>query len=237
MRAASLAVSAGEMIPRTNDCLVGQTPAEGEKDQSNAEIGLKFTRGVHKQVVVRACATLTATCLIMGLAFTTFEPDQFHEATRVLSAHSNQSENGSNPLLGRDILLGSIRIWRPSASLSVSSIRVCNALDQTPVRLLVGGPSKLPGNRWVNIGTAWVSITRPCLSIPRETLQQYFPDGLALQCSFLAQNYENTAIPCYGGGFSYSSTSLLSGEYDCGGSPPTCSKQGYCQGDECFQTC
>jgi hypothetical protein len=218
------------MIPHTDDCSAGQTCAVGEENQSNAHIDLKVTRSAPKQVLVRACATLTAACLVMGLVFTTFEPDQFHDVTRVLSARVNQSENGSK------ILLGSIGVFRPGVYSRVSSIRVCNKLDETPVRLVIVGKSKLQGNPYVKIGTAWVSVRHPCTSIPTETLESYFPYNTVLRCWYVAENAVNNQIPCDGGDFYYSRYSLLSGEYDCGGSPPTCSKQGYCQGSICWQT-
>jgi len=216
------------MIPHTDDCSAGQTCAVGEENQSNAQIDLKVTRSAPKQVLVRACATLTAACLVMGLVFTTFEPDQLHDVTRVLSARVNQSENGSK------ILLGTIGVWRPDSK--VSSIRVCNRWDETPVQLIIVARSILQGNPYVKIGTGWVSVTRPCTSIPTETLQSYFPENTVLRCWYVAQNAVDQ-IPCDGGDFSYSRHSLFSGHYDCGGSPPRCRKEGhYCQGSGCWPT-
>jgi len=224
---ASPAASAGGMIPHTDECLAGQKLAEG--DPSNAEVDLKVTRGVQKQMLVRACATLTATCLVIGLALMTFESDPSHEAARVLSARTNQSEIGSNPQF-ENKLLGSTQ-WTYA---TVNAICVCNKLDQRPVRLLIGGKSIHQGNPWVNIETTWVSIRDPCTCIPEATLRKYFSNDRRLQCSYVVQNFVSFAIPCKGGGFIYSSTSIFSGQYDCGGSPPTCSKQAYCQGSTCW---
>jgi len=220
------------MVLHAEDYVVRQELAEGEKGQSNAEVDLKVTRGVHKLVLVRACATLTAACLVMGLAFTTLEPDQFHEAARVLSASTSQTENRSSSRFGKQPSSGTIKLWRPPSSSSVSAICVCN-WDQTQVRLAVGGLSKEPGNPWINTWTAWLWRNNPCSCITA-TLRQYFPEGRELSCGYVRQDAVNTAIPCRG--FTYSSTSLLTGQYECSGSPPTCSKQGFCQGNICWQT-
>jgi len=249
----SLAASTRGMISQAEHSTVGQ---ELPQSESNLDVPTH----VSKMLFFKACVTLMSASLVMGLAVTTsLESEQFHEAARVLSSHTNQSENVSNfrfgvgppsgpisslPTLGTigSLPAGSLptlgtigSLPAPSLS-SVNTLCLCNWGPR--VQLIVNGRSRLQGNPWWSARGGWVGNPplRRCECFNSRIMQQYQQEGGELRCGYFRADAPNTRISCSGRSFSYSSTSSLSGRYICSGSPPVCRNPGYCQGSACLQT-
>jgi len=213
--------------------VVGQQLAHHEVNLSNAVDNLHAPRTLHSKVLFKAGATMMAAGLVMGLVIAETVPKQFHDASRMLAAHTNSSENVSVPKQGFRPLPGSGTL-PPTHRYGVNTLCMCN-LSPIKLYMIIDAPNS-QGQRW-RMGGRKIWNGSPCDCMSAATFQKYTQEGATIRCTFRRETEAHyTEIPCGGRSFTYLSTSELSGRYACSGTPPTCAYSGYCSGHECWQT-
>lgn len=196
---------------------------------------VQAARILHHKLLCKAGATMMAICLVMGLVIAETAPEQFHDVSRMLSAHTNSSENASTPKLSFQPLPGSGTLPPPVSIQGVNTLCMCN-LSPQKVYMIIDAPAPREGYQWRAAGS-WIWNARPCDCMSAATFQKYTREGGKIRCSFRrATDTHYKEYRCTGESYTYLSTSQFAGRYACSGSPPTCRYSGPCSGHACLQT-
>jgi len=214
--------------------MVGKKLADHEVILSKTVETVHAPRTLHGKLLFQAVATLMAACLVMGLVIAETVPEGLHDVSRMLSAHTNSSQNVSAPKLIFMPLPG-FGTLPPVSTQGVNTLCMCN-LSPMRVYMIIDAPAPAEGYHW-RAGGDYVWNGRPCDCMSAATFQKYTREGGTIRCSFRRESDEHyTEHPCSGSSFTYQSTSRLSGRYAFSGSPPTCAYSGYCSGSACLRT-